>query len=243
GQVLLGHETTLTVTLDEMIHHARAVVRAGTGLPVIADLPYGTFHVDPRETVRAGLRLVQEAGVQAIKLEGGRARAAHVTALIDAEIPVMGHLGLTPQSVNVFGGYRVQGRGDAAAERLLEDARHLAELGCFGLVLECIPASLAGRVTRAVPVPTIGIGAGAGCDGQVLVQHDLLGLAGDFQPRFVKRYAELGTEATRAIAAYADEVRCGVFPGPEHTYGEGRGRRTDPDAGREGRPSREEGQG
>lgn len=219
GQVLLGHETTLTVTLDEMLHHARAVVRAATGLPVIADLPYGCFHVAPQETVRHALRLVQEAGVQAVKLEGGRKRTEHIEALLDAEIPVMGHLGLTPQSVNVFGGYRVQGRQEAAAEALLEDAQLLAGLGCFSMVLECIPAALAERVTRSVDVPTIGIGAGAACRGQVLVMHDLLGLGGDFQPRFVKRFGELGRSAADAVSAYADEVRAGTFPAAEHTYG------------------------
>lgn len=224
GQVLLGHGTTLTVTLDEMLHHARAVVRAGTTLPVIVDLPYGTFHVDPRETVRHGLRLVQEAGVQAVKLEGGRARSEHIAALLAAEIPVMGHLGLTPQSVNVLGGYRVQGRAEAEAEALLEDARFLADAGCFALVLECIPVALAARVTRAIEIPTIGIGAGASCCGQVLVQHDLLGMSGEFRPRFVKRYAELGAAAIAALSEFAREVRAGEFPAAEHTYGE-RGRR------------------
>jgi 3-methyl-2-oxobutanoate hydroxymethyltransferase len=221
GQVLLGHDTTLQVSLDDMVHHAAAVSRARTGLPVIVDLPYGCFHVDPRETARAGLRLMQEAGAQAVKLEGGRKRADHIAALLAAEIPVMGHLGLTPQSVNVLGGYRVQGRGDAAAERLLDEARFLADAGCFAMVLECIPAELAGRITRAVGIPTIGIGAGAACTGQVLVLHDLLGLGGDFAPRFVKRYAHLGKDAAAAVAAYADEVRQGAFPAAEHTYGAG----------------------
>lgn len=224
GQVLLGHETTLTVTLDEMLHHARAVVRAQTGLPVIVDLPYGTFHVDPRQTARAGLRIVQEAGAHAVKLEGGRVRAAHIEALLAAEIPVMGHLGLTPQSVNVLGGYRVQGRAEAAAEQLLEEARFLAGAGVFAIVLECVPASVARRITRAVDVPTIGIGAGVDCTGQVLVQHDLLGLAGDFAPRFVKRYAELGADATAALAAWARDVRAGAFPTAAHSFGEGKKR-------------------
>jgi len=219
GQVLLGHDTTLQVTLDDMVHHAAAVVRARTGLPVIVDLPYGSFHVDPRETARAGLRLVQEAGAQAVKLEGGRGRAEHIAALLAAEIPVMGHLGLTPQSVNVMGGYRVQGRSDVAAERLIDEARDLASAGCFAVVLECIPADLAGRITHELDIPTIGIGAGAACTGQVLVLHDLLGLGGEFAPRFVKRYTDLATTATAAVAAYADEVRRGVFPAAEHTYG------------------------
>jgi 3-methyl-2-oxobutanoate hydroxymethyltransferase len=222
GQVVLGHDTTLPVTLADMLHHTRAVTRANTGLPVIADLPYGSFHVDPRRTVKAALKLVQRGGAQAVKLEGGRRRAEHLAAILDAEIPVMGHLGLTPQSLHRFGGYRVQGRGEDAAEGLLEEARFLDGAGCFAIVLECIPATLAERVTQAVSVPTIGIGAGRDCAGQVLVVHDLLGLLGDFQPRFVKRYAELGREAEAAIASFADEVRRGVFPGDEHAYGEGK---------------------
>jgi len=222
GQVVLGHASTLPVTAADMLHHARAVTRASTGLPVIVDLPYGSVHVDPRRTVQTALRLVQTTGVQAVKLEGGRQRAAHIAALLDAEIPVMGHLGLTPQSIQRFGGYKVQGRDAAGAERLLDDARFLAAAGCFALVLECIPAGLAANSTAAVDIPTIGIGAGSGCTGQVLVFHDLLGLSGDFQPRFVKRYAELGRAATAAIAAFAADVRAGSFPAAEHAYGAGR---------------------
>lgn len=218
GQVLLGHESTLPVTVDQMLHHAAAVTRARTGLPVIADLPYGSFHVDPRETVRAALALVQQAGVQAVKLEGGSRRGDHLTAVLDAEIPVMGHLGLTPQSLNRLGGYKVQGRGAQAAAELIAEAQFLAEIGCFALVLECIPAALASRISASLAIPTIGIGAGPGCDGQVLVMHDLLGLSGEFQPRFVKRYVELGQDAARAVAAYADEVRAGQFPTAAHAY-------------------------
>lgn len=221
GMVMLGHETTLPVTLDDMVHHARAVQRARPGVPVIADLPYGTFHVSPAETARAGLRLVQEAGVHAVKLEGGRRRAGAIAALLEAEIPVMGHLGLTPQSVNRFGGYRVQGRGADAEARLLDDAAFLAEAGCFGLVLECVPAALAARVTAASPIPTIGIGAGAGCDGQVLVFHDLLGLLPGQPPRFVRRYAELGRLATEAVAQFAADVRARTFPAAANAYGSG----------------------
>lgn len=219
GMVMLGHETTLPVTLDDMVHHCRAVQRARTGLPVIADLPYGTFQVSPADTVRAGLRLVQEGGVHAVKLEGGRSRAAAIAALLDAEIPVMGHVGLTPQSVNRLGGYRVQGRGADAAERILEDAAFLAGAGCFAIVLECVPAALAARVTAAVGVPTIGIGAGSGCDGQVLVFHDLLGLLPGPAPRFVRRYADLGRQATEAVAAFAADVRQRRFPAAENSYG------------------------
>ncbi len=221
GMVMLGHESTLPVTIDDMVHHCRAVQRARPGIPVIADLPYGTFHVSPAETVRAGLRLVQEAGVQAVKIEGGRQRDEMIAALLAAEIPVMGHLGLTPQSVNRLGGYRVQGRDADAEARLLEDAAFLAQAGCFGLVLECVPATLAARVTAVSPIPTIGIGAGPGCDGQVLVFHDLLGLLPGQPPKFVRRYAELGRLATEAVAAYAADVRQRQFPAAEHSYGGG----------------------
>ncbi len=221
GMVMLGHETTLPVTLDDMVHHCRAVQRARPGVPVIADLPYGTFHVSTADTVRAGLRLVQEAGVHAVKLEGGRRRAEAIAALVDAEIPVMGHLGLTPQSVNRLGGYRVQGRGAEAEAMLLEEAGFLAGAGCFALVLECVPAALAARVTASVTIPTIGIGAGAGCDGQVLVFHDLLGLLPGQPPRFVKRYAELGREGIEAVTRFAADVRERRFPTAEHSYGGG----------------------
>lgn len=223
GMVMLGHETTLPVMLDDMVHHCRAVQRARTGLPVIADLPYGSFHVSAADTARAGLRLVQEAGVHAVKLEGGRRRAGAIAALLDAEIPVMGHLGLTPQSVNRLGGYRVQGRGAAAEDQVLEDAAFLAAAGCFAIVLECVPATLAARVTASVGIPTIGIGAGPGCDGQVLVFHDLLGLLPGAAPRFVRRYADLGRQATEAVAAFAADVRQRQFPGAEHSYGGGPG--------------------
>ena len=218
GMVVLGHETTLPVTLADMLHHCRAVARARPGIPVIADMPYGSFHISPRDTAAAALRLVKEGGVHAVKIEGGRERSAHIAALLNAEIPVMGHLGLTPQSVNRLGGYKVQGRGEEAGRRLREDARFLAEAGCFSMVLECVPAALAAAITTEVAIPTIGIGAGAGCDGQVLVFHDLLGLFEDLTPRFVKRYAELGQEATAAVNRYVAEVRGGEFPGPEHAF-------------------------
>ena len=218
GQVLLGHASTLPVTLAAMLHHASAVTRAQTGLPVIADLPYGAFHVDPRRTVEAGIRFVKQAGVQAVKIEGGQRRRQHLEALLDAEIPVMGHLGLTPQSLNKLGGYKVQGRDEREAEVLLEDAQFLADAGCFAVVLECIPSRLASRISASISIPTIGIGAGPGCDGQVLVFHDLLGLQTDFQPRFVKRYAQLGQVAVEAVSTFVQEVRAGVFPAQEHSY-------------------------
>ncbi len=220
GMVVLGHENTLPVTIDDMVHHCRAVCRARPRVPVIADMPYGSFHVSPTETVRHGLRLVKETGVSAVKIEGGRRRAEAIKALLDAEIPVMGHLGLTPQSINRFGGYRIQGRGEEAAAALLDEAMFLEEAGCFAVVLECVPSSVAERISSRLSVPTIGIGAGPGCDGQVLVIHDMLGLFTGLKPKFVKRYAELGTSAVQAVECYAAEVREGTFPAPEHEFSE-----------------------
>lgn len=218
GMVVLGHENTLSVTLADILHHVRAVTRANPRIPVIADMPYGSFHVSAEETVRNALPLVKEGGASAVKVEGGRHRLEVVQALVKAEIPVMGHLGLTPQSVHRLGGYRVQGRGTKAAARLLEDARLLVDCGCFALVLECVPAGLAEEVTRTLNIPTIGIGAGVGCDGQVLVFHDMLGLFDGMRPKFVKQYANLGPLAADAIATYVNEVREGSFPAVEHTY-------------------------
>ena len=218
GMVVLGHETTLPVTMDDMVHHVAAVARAKPGAPIIADMPYGSFHVSPQETVRNALRLVKEAGATAVKIEGGRKREAAIRAMLDAEIPVMGHLGLTPQSVHRLGGYKVQGRGEDAARELLDEALFLEQLGCFSLVLECVPAPLAAEVSARLAIPTVGIGAGAGCDGQVLVFHDLLGLFEGIRPSFVKRYAELGRDAVAAVKRYAEEVRGGVFPDAEHSF-------------------------
>ena len=217
GMVVLGYETTLPVTIDEMTHHCRAVARARPGVPIIADMPYGSFHVTPAAAVRDALRLVKEGGAAAVKIEGGRRRGPVIAALLAAEIPVMGHLGLTPQSVHRFGGWKIQGRGRGAADLLADEALFLAEAGCFAVVLECIPASLAARISAASSVPTIGIGAGAGCDGQVLVIHDLLGLS-QLRPTFVKRYAELGDLAAEAVRRWAADVRNGRFPGPEHAF-------------------------
>jgi len=218
GMVVLGHENTLAVTMDDMVHHCRAVVRARPRVPVIVDMPYGSFHVSPAETVRHALRLVKDGGAHGVKVEGGRRRGAVIRALIDAEIPVMGHLGLTPQSVNKLGGYKVQGRDAASAARLRADAQLLVEWGCFALVLECVPSPLAATVSKEIEIPTIGIGAGAGCDGQVLVFHDMLGLYTGLKPKFVKRYADLAETAREAVARFTDEVRRGVFPAAEHEY-------------------------
>jgi 3-methyl-2-oxobutanoate hydroxymethyltransferase len=218
GMVVLGHDNTLPVTLEDMLHHCRAVARAQPRVPIIVDMPYGSFHVSPEQTVAHALRLVKEGGAHAVKVEGGARRSAVVSALIDAEIPVMGHLGLTPQSVNRLGGYKVQGRGTAAAQRLRRDAELLTELGCFALVLECVPSALATSISQQISIPTVGIGAGGGCDGQVLVFHDLLGLFTGLTPKFVKRYAALGEAARAAVAQFAAEVRQGDFPAPEHEY-------------------------
>ena len=217
GNVVLGHDTTLPVTLDDMVAHARAVMRAEPRALVVADMPFLTYHVSPEETLRNAGRLVQEAGVDAVKLEGGRKRLPHVRALLDAEIPVMGHLGLTPQSVNRFGGYKVQGRDDDAVRELVDDATALAEAGVFSLVLEGMPAPAAERVTAAIPVPTIGIGAGAGCDGQVLVTPDLLGMTPGV-PKFVRRYETFRERAVDAARRYAEDVRSGAFPSAEESY-------------------------
>lgn len=218
GMVMLGYDSTLPVTIDDMVHHCKAVARAHPGVPIIADMPFGSFHVTPDETVRHAVRLVKEANVAAVKLEGGRRRRAMIEALLNAEIPVMGHLGLTPQSIHRLGGYKVQGRGHGAAAVMLEEAAFLAEIGCFALVLEAIPAELAGRITAAISIATIGIGAGPQCDGQVLVYHDLLGLFTGIKPRFVERYAELGETAIAAIQRFAADVRDGTFPGAQHSY-------------------------
>jgi 3-methyl-2-oxobutanoate hydroxymethyltransferase len=218
GMVIQGHETTLPVTAEDVLYHCRAVARARPDVPVIADMPYGSFHVSPERTVEVALRLVKEGGAAAVKIEGGRKRRAVIEALLGAEIPVMGHLGLTPQSIHRLGGYKVQGRGKGQADLLLDEAAFLEEAGCFSLVLECIPAALATRISASLNIPSIGIGAGPGCDGQVLVYHDLLGLFQGLKTRFVKRYADLGTEAVAAIRRYGEEVRSGAFPGPEHCY-------------------------
>jgi 3-methyl-2-oxobutanoate hydroxymethyltransferase len=214
GMVIQGHPDSLGVTLDEVIYHTRMVVRGVRRSLVVADMPFMSFQVSPQQALANAGRLLKEGGARAVKLEGGARVAAAVAAIATADIPVMGHIGLTPQSVRRLGGFKVQ----RDAEQLLSDARALEAAGAFALVVECVPADLAARVTAAVKVPTIGIGAGAGCDGQVLVTHDLLGLFDDLRPRFVKQYAELGREVTRAAEAYCREVREGTFPDAEHSF-------------------------
>ncbi len=218
GMVVLGYDSTIPVTLEDTIRHTQAVVRGTKSAMVVADMPFMTYQVSPSQALLNAGRLVQEAGAQAVKLEGGREVAKTVHTIVSAGIPVMGHLGLTPQSVHQLGGYKVQGRGEEAAARLKEDALILQEAGVFSIVLEAVPMDLAREVTESLYVPTIGIGAGPHCDGQVLVLHDLLGVFDRFTPKFVKRYAEIGQEVKRAIERYRDEVKQGLFPAEEHSY-------------------------
>jgi len=219
AMVVLGHPDTLSVTMDEMIHHTRAVRRGVKRALLVADMPYGSFHLGTEQAVGNAIRFVKEAGAQAVKIEG--ARPELVAAMSAAEVPVMAHLGLTPQSVHRFGGFKVQGRDDAARRFILDAAEQVEAAGAFSLVLECVPTDLAAEVTRRLSIPTIGIGAGAGCTGQVLVYHDLLGLEERIAPRFVRRYAELGKLSREGIARFADDVRAGRFPAPEESYGTG----------------------
>ncbi len=213
---VLGYEDTLGVTMEDMVRHTAAVARARPRPLVVGDLPWMSYHLDAVDTVRNGARLIR-AGAQAVKLEGGARRTPMIEALVAAEIPVMGHLGLTPQSVNAMGGYRVQGRSDAAAHALAVDAKALVAAGCFALVVEGVPESVGAAMTDALDVPTIGIGAGPHCDGQVLVFHDLLGF-NETTPKFVRRYADLGAQATAAVAAFAADVRAGSFPAEAESY-------------------------
>ncbi len=217
AMVVLGYDDTLQVTVGDMAHHVAAVARTRPRALVVADLPWLSYHLSTDEAVRNAATLVR-AGASAVKLEGGRSRVAVVEALVDAQIPVMGHLGLTPQSVHSQGGYRVQGQQADAAVAIVEDARALAEAGCFAIVLECVPREVARVVTEEVAVPTIGIGAGPDCDGQVLVIHDLLGLEDRIAPKFVRRYGALKADAITAVAAYADDVRAGSFPSDAESY-------------------------
>ncbi|MEJ2266279.1 MAG: 3-methyl-2-oxobutanoate hydroxymethyltransferase [Anaerolineales bacterium] len=217
GMVVLGYETTLPVTMEDMLHHCRAVARGAHYALLIGDMPFMSYQASVADAVRNAGRFLQEAGMDAVKLEGGRERLDVVRAIVGAGIPVIGHLGLTPQSVHQLGGFRAQGRTLPAARRLLEDALQLQVAGCFGLVLESVPARLATLVSQRLEIPTIGIGAGAGCDGQVLVSHDLLGLFERFTPKFVRKYANLHAEMARAFSEYIQDVEKGDFPGPEHT--------------------------
>jgi len=218
GVVVNGHDTTLPVTLEEMIYHTRAVVRGASSALVVADLPFLSYQVDLRDARLNAGRLVKEGGAQAVKLEGGVHVAGTIQAIVDMDVPVVGHIGLTPQSIHRMGGYRVQGRREEQARQLLADARAVEKAGAFALVLEGIPAPLASEITASLSIPTIGIGAGLGCDGQVLVLHDILGLCDQFSPKFVKHYADVSTIVTAAATDYIDDVKSGRFPGPEHSF-------------------------
>ena len=217
AMVVLGYETTLPVTMEEMLHHARAVARGAKSALLIGDLPFMSYQVSVEEATRNAGRFLQQGGMDAVKLEGGRERADAVRSITSAGIPVMGHLGLTPQSVNQLGGFRAQGKTALAAKRLVEDALILEEAGAFSLVLESVPARLADLISKKISIPTIGIGAGAGCDGQVLVTHDLLGLFDRFTPKFVKKYADFHREMQRAFTDYIEDVETKRFPAQEHT--------------------------
>lgn len=219
GMVVQGREHTLEVTLDEMIYHTRCVRRGTQYAHVVLDLPFMSYQVSPEQALESAGRAVKEGGAEAVKMEGGASVEAAIRRIVGAGVPVMGHLGLTPQSVHAFGGFKVQARDPAAAQRLREDALRLQDAGCYSLVLEGIPAELATQVSASLEIPTIGIGAGNGCDGQVLVMHDLLGLDDGFRPRFVKRYAELAQPIRDAFSTFAAEVRARSFPGPEHAFG------------------------
>jgi 3-methyl-2-oxobutanoate hydroxymethyltransferase len=218
GVVVAGHDNTLPVTLDEMIYHTRAVCRANPRPLVVADMPFLSYQLDLRDARLAAGRLVKEAGAEAVKLEGGTNVAETIRAIVAMDIPVVGHIGLTPQSVHRMGGYRVQGKKEEQAARLMEDARAVEEAGAFAVVLEGIPLRLARRITEELSIPTIGIGAGPHCDGQVLVIHDILGLCEKYSPKFVKRYADLKPVIAAAVAEYLREVKGGAFPGEEHSF-------------------------
>jgi 3-methyl-2-oxobutanoate hydroxymethyltransferase len=218
AMVMLGHDSTLPLTLDEALHHTKAVRRGVTRALVVADMPYGSYHGDISESLRNAMRFVKEAGAEAVKIEGGERRLELIARLTEAEIPVMGHIGLTPQSVNALGGYRVQGKTPNAAEQVLRDARAVEAAGAFSIVLEAIPRELAAEITKAVRIPTIGIGAGPDCDGQVLVLHDLLGLTFQNPPKFARRYANVGEAILKAVREYCADVESGRFPSDAESY-------------------------
>lgn len=218
GSVVAGYDNTLPVTMDEMIYHTRAVVRGSSSAVIIADMPFLSYQVDVRDARLNAGRLVKEGGAHAVKLEGGENIAATIAAIVAMDVPVVGHIGLTPQSIHRMGGYRVQGRLDEQARQLLADARAVEEAGAFALVLEGIPAELARQISEAASIPTIGIGAGIHCDGQVLVIHDILGLCEKYAPKFVKRFADVSHTISQGIGDYIREVKDGTFPGPEHSF-------------------------
>ncbi len=218
GNVILGYEDTLSVTMEDMIHHSAAVARGAKNVLLVTDMPFMSYQTSVYDAVVNAGRLVKEGRAQAVKLEGGREFCEHIREITKASIPVVAHLGLTPQSLNVFGGFKVQGKSEDAAKRLVEDALAVEEAGAVALVLECVPAKLAALISKKLRIPTIGIGAGAGCDGQVLVYQDMLAMFSDFKPKFVKHFANVGEQMREAFAAYDREVKAGTFPAEEHTY-------------------------
>lgn len=218
ANVMAGYSTTLPITLDQMIYHAQSVVRGVKRAFVIVDLPFGTYQSNPEKALESAIRIMKETDAHAIKLEGGAEVADSIKKIVDAGIPVMGHLGLTPQSINQFGGYGLRAKEEAEAEKLLSDAKLLEEMGCFGLVLEKIPATLAKKVTEQLSIPTIGIGAGVDCDGQVLVYHDMVGMNEGFAPKFLRKYLNLYTEITNAVAEYVADVKSQSFPNEKESY-------------------------
>jgi len=221
AMVALGYDSTLPVTLEEMIHHARAVRRGTKRALLVADMPFGSYHSETAESLRNAVRFVKEASVEAVKVEGGERRLELIARLTEAEIPVMGHIGLTPQSVNALGGYRVQGKTVDSAEQLLRDARAVEAAGAFAVVLEAVPRELAAQITRELRIPTIGIGAGPDCDGQILVVHDLLGFTFGQTPKFARQYANLGETISKAVREYCSDVRNGAFPSDSESYHSG----------------------
>lgn len=218
GMVCLGYEDTLPVTMEDMIHHTAAVTRGAKNALVVADMPFMSYQTSVYDAVANAGRLIKEGHAQAVKLEGGLEVTEQIEAIVKASIPVVGHIGLTPQSINAFGGFKVQGKSEEAAQRLLDEARAIEKAGAFAVVLECVPEKLAARISEEISIPTIGIGAGAGCDGQVLVYQDMLGLFTDFTPKFVKKFANLGEVVKDAFEGYIREVQDGTFPGPEHVF-------------------------
>lgn len=218
GMVMLGYEDTLAVTMEDMIHHSAAAARGVKNTLLITDMPFMSYQTSVYDAVVNAGRLVKEGHAHAVKLEGGKEVCEQIRAIVKASIPVCGHIGLTPQSVNAFGGFKVQGKGEAAAQRLLDEARAIEEAGAFAIVLECVPQALAAKITDSISIPTIGIGAGAGCDGQVLVYQDMLAMYQDMAPKFVKQFAQVGVQMKEAFAAYKKEVSDGTFPGPEHGF-------------------------
>lgn len=218
GMTMLGYDSTLPVTMEDMIHHTKAVVRGAKNALVVGDMPYMSYHLSIQQAVENAGRFIKEAGAQAVKLEGGAAFCPEIEAMTRASIPVVGHLGLTPQSINAFGGFKVQGKSEEAARKIIEDAQALEAAGAFAIVLECVPAKLAEIITAKVAVPTIGIGAGAGCDGQVLVYQDMLGMYDNFTPKFVRKFAEVGALMKQGVQEYCAAVQDSSFPAAEHTF-------------------------